>query len=90
MAACDAAASSPSPNLLGGVASPCCLGDEIAAVVAAAAVWTDRSGQTIDCGRDRVVIDQSIPNDEYYGEATLLAFHRLLVAMDVRSCIKQR
>lgn len=90
VAACDAAASSLSPNLLDGVASPCCLGDGIAAAAAAAVVWPDRSGRTIDCGRDRVANDQSIPNDEYYGEATLLAFHRLLVAMDVRSWMKRR
>lgn len=89
----DAASSNPSPNLMDDAALPCFPDDEIAAaaVVAVAVLldyfaYSNRSVRTISCARDRAANDQWIPSDEYYGEVTLLAFHRLSVAMDARNC----
>lgn len=84
----DVAVSNLSPNLWDDAASPCCPDDGIVAV-AVSPDWfacSNRSAQTINSVRDRVANDQSIPSGEYYGEATLLAFQRLLVAMGVRNC----
>lgn len=84
----DVAASNPGPSSWGDVAWPCCPGDGmvVAAVLPDCFACSNRLAPTTNCGRDRVANDQSIPSGEYYGEVTLLAFHRLLVAVDARNC----
>lgn len=84
----DVAASNPGPSLWDDVAWPCCPDDGIAAVAVSPDCFAclNRSAQTTNCVRDRVANDQSIPSGEYYGAVTLLAFHRLLVAVGARNC----
>lgn len=87
----DVEASNPSPGSLDDAALPCCPDGGTAAVVAPDYfVCSNRSVRTISYANGRAANDQSIPSDEYYGEVTLLAFHRLSVVMDVRNCARIR